>query len=219
MSEQELDIKNEFSETLKTIENINSKFDDRFDLNGIDKYLNDLKIENKKIKEKYSILKKDIKEILLNYGKILDEKNNTSYYLIESLENYIEELNKNVEELNKENVEDLNVDIEELNKENEELYEENEKLNEKNKELNEKFEKIENEIIEILSICGGTLKNDILDNLICLKKKLHYNFSLFNILYISCYIIFYFYIFYNFDYNFIYIYILFLLIYFYNLFM
>src|SRR5690348_17248002 len=45
----------------------------------------------------------------------------------------------------------------------------------------------------------GTLKNDILDNLICLKKKLHYNFSLFNILYISCYIIFYFYIFYNFD--------------------
>lgn len=200
MNEKELDIESEFHENLKTVENINSKFDDRFELGDINKYidsLNDLETENKKIKQKYSILKKEIREILLNCGETLEEQNFSSYYLITSLGNYIEELNK----------------------ENEELYEKNEELNKENKELNETFEKIKNEIIEILSICEETLKNDVLDNLIFLKKKLRYNFSLFNILYISCYIIFYFYIFYNFNYNYIYIYILFLLIYFYNLFM
>src|SRR5437868_6543532 len=78
--------------------------------------------------------------------------------------------------------------------------------------LNTENKKIKNEVIEILLICEETPKNDILDNLIFLKRKLHYNFSLFNILYIFCYTIFYFYIFYNFNYNNIYIYILFLLI-------
>src|SRR5438094_761924 len=84
--------------------------------------------------------------------------------------------------------------IKNLTEENEELNENCiENLDEENKELNDKIEKIKNEVIEILLICEETPKNDILDNLIFLKRKLHYNFSLFNILYIFCYTIFYFY--------------------------
>ncbi|SRR2546430_1777391 len=192
------DFEGDLSKNLDIVRDINLKLgNDNFKLNGIGEYIENLKTENKKIKKKYSTLKEKIKDILLNYQEI-EEENPSSEYLTMSLENLITEFENCIKNLAEEN--------EELN--------ENciENLDEENKELNDKIEKIKNEVIEILLICEETPKNDILDNLIFLKRKLHYNFSLFNILYIFCYTIFYFYIFYNFNYNNIYIYILFLLI-------
>ena len=146
------------------------------------------------LRRKYLNLKGDIKEILLNYYDGIEEKN-TSKYLVSLVDELLSELNG-----------------------------ENMELKEGIKILNDEFEKIENEVNIIFSICEeiGKSENDILKDLIFIRKKLYYNFSLFNIVYILFYIIFYcyvYYTYYNFDNNIIIIlFMLFIFIYLYNLF-
>jgi predicted nucleic acid-binding Zn-ribbon protein len=89
-------------------------------------------------------------------------------------------------------------------------------LDDENKILKHEIKKIKDEVVEIFSNCDETIKDNISDSLKFLKEKLHYNFSLFNIIYISCYIIFYCYFYYNYnDFNDSFIILLFLLFIFY----
>jgi chromosome segregation ATPase len=195
MSEYIVEVKNEedeISDNIETIKNLNKNFN--FDLTDISNYID----ETKKLKKKYKKIKNDLRDILSNYYEDVDE--NPSYdYLLTSIKKFIIEIYD----------------------ENEKFKNENEELINENEKLNNKFEEIENELIEIFLNCGESSENDILLNLKVLKRKLHYNFSLFNILYISCYIFFYFYYYYNYkDFNYNYIIIIFLLFifYIYNLF-